>query len=496
MDTIERAGNWNMEVANLTTDSRRVVPGSLFFALPGLRTDGNYYIEEAIDRGAVGIISETEGGSHRKIAYIRVKDVRSALAAAAREFYGNAGERLAVIGITGTNGKTTVATLAQYLLETEDKPVGLIGTIRYDVGKRTFPSFKTTPESVDTHAMLAQMESAGCEEVVMEVSSHGIDQKRVEGLKFELAVFLNLTQDHLDYHGDMDSYFECKTRIFTGKKGQPAPETALINRDDPRAGALMAAIPETVEVRTFGENNYAMLRAENLRMDERGTRFTLKYQRNEYEVFSPLLGRYNVSNVLAVLSIALERGRDIGYLLRRLVSFPGVPGRMEKIEEGQPFQVLVDYAHTEDALRNALTMLKPIVKGKLSVVFGCGGNRDRDKRPLMTRAVLDFADRAYITSDNPRKEDVGRILKDMESAVRPDEKAKTRIIEGRRQAIHGALLDAGPEDCVLIAGKGHESFQEFADTLIPFDDRAVARELIQLLKLAETEGGARSGVID
>lgn len=486
MDPIQRNGDWGVEVTSLTTDSRRVVPGSLFFALPGLRTDGNLYVEEAIDRGAVGVVTETGQRAHRKVVTLQVEDVRTALAMMARTFYGDPASRVAVIGITGTNGKTTVASLAQHFLATEEIPVGLIGTIRYDVGRRTFPSFKTTPESVDIYAMLAQMESAGCREAVMEISSHGIDQKRVEGLQLDTAVFLNLTQDHLDYHGSLEAYFECKTRIFTGKRGHLLPGHALVNRDDPRSGRLLGAIPESVEVQTFGESEHAGLRAEAIAMSPEETRFTLVYQNERHPVESPLLGAYNVSNVLAALSIGLARGRKIPELLERLKSFPGVPGRMEKVEAGQNFQVLVDYAHTDDALRNALSMLRPLLKGKLSVVFGCGGNRDREKRPLMTRAVLDVADRAYLTADNPRKEDPMTILRDMEKAIRTEEMANCRIIADRRRAIHQAILEAEEGDCVLIAGKGHETFQEFSDTLVPFDDRAIARDLIKLSQLAET----------
>ncbi len=492
MNPVQFRGEGNPQVKSLTTDSRRIIPGSLFFALPGLRTDGNFYSEEAIDRGAVGIVTEQSKASHRKISTIQVENVHSALAAASRHFYGDPASRLPVIGITGTNGKTTVALLAQHLLAEKDQPVGLIGTIRYDVGRRTFPSFKTTPESVDVYAMLAQMEEAGCREAVMEISSHGIHQKRVEGLKLDIAVFLNLTQDHLDYHGDLESYFECKTRIFTGKHGQPLPGSALINRDDPRAIRLLGAIPESVEVHTFGLNPHAGLRAEAISMGRDGTHFTLVGSGKSHPVWTPLLGSYNVSNTLAALSIGLARGRNLQEMVERLRKFPGVPGRMERIDSGQPFQVLVDYAHTDDALRNAIGMLRPLVKETLRVVFGCGGNRDREKRPLMTRAVLDSADVAYLTADNPRNEEVGRILDDMEGGVRPGESARVVRIEDRRQAIRQALTDAGPEDCVLIAGKGHESFQEFSDTLVPFDDRAVARELLSFSKLAEQRTGRAS----
>jgi UDP-N-acetylmuramoyl-L-alanyl-D-glutamate--2,6-diaminopimelate ligase len=310
----------------------------------------------------------------------------------------------------------------------------------------------------------------------MEVSSHGLDQQRVRGLQFGAAVFTNLTRDHLDYHKTLERYFEVKTRLFTGGTGVP-PKVSVVNLDDPYGEKLVAKLAG-VDTRlvTFGENLRAEVRAENVTLNFKNTTFRLVWPGGTMDLDSPLIGRYNVSNLLGAIATAWGLGRDPLVFLARLRAFKGVPGRMERIEEGQAFNVLVDYAHTDDALRNALGMLRAITPGRLLVVFGCGGNRDRTKRPLMTRAVQEFADFAFATADNPRTEAIAQIFDDMRAGVIAPE--NITWIEDRRRAISLALDMAKPGDCLLIAGKGHESYQEFADTVFPFDDRQVARELI------------------
>jgi UDP-N-acetylmuramoyl-L-alanyl-D-glutamate--2,6-diaminopimelate ligase len=467
-------------VTALVTDSRRVVPGSLFFALPGLRTDGNHFVEEAIDRGAVAVVSEKAASARTPVSWYQVEDVRAALAVVARRFHDEPDAALSLTGITGTNGKTTVASLCQFLLSDGDTPVGLLGTVRYDLGRRTFPSYKTTPESVDLFALLDQMRQGGCKAGVLEVSSHGIDQKRVHGLQLRTAVFLNLTRDHLDYHGDMETYFQVKARLFTGRDGQPPPALAVINVDDPYGRRLVDLVhPDTrvIRVGTAAEADY---RASGVTHSLEGSAFQLHApeQNGPLPVASPLLGAYNVANLLAAFAVAHQQGRPLDVLRERLGAFPGVAGRMERVGDDQPFTILVDYAHTDDALRNAVSMLKPLTAGRLIVVFGCGGNRDRAKRPLMVRAVLDTADQAILTADNPRNEELDTILADMQAALRPDEADRCRTVPDRRQAIHDALELAQPGDCVLVAGKGHENFQEIGDTLLPFDDRQVVRSLL------------------
>jgi len=473
----ERSGTGDGEVRCLITDSRRVVPGALFFAIGGRRTNGNYFVEEAVDRGAVAVVSEEPPGTHFPIDYIVVDDARAALAEAAKRFYGAPDERLTLLGVTGTNGKTTATMLTQHLMGGDDR-VGLIGTVRYDLGRRTLPAFRTTPESVDIHALLAEAEKNSCGEVVMEISSHGIDQKRVQGLGVDIAAFLNLTQDHIDYHDSMEAYYRTKRGLFDGSIGAP-PRVAAINVDDPYGRRLLGELPAGVEAVTFGEAEDADLRATSIQLFADRTVFELVWPGGRERLVFMLPGRYNVSNLLAALAIARAAGRDVPSLLGRAGSFPGVPGRMELVSEGRaPFNVRVDYAHTPDALRHACAMLRDITPGRVLVVFGCGGDRDRAKRRLMTEAVLQGADEAWATADNPRHEALESIFSDMRSAVGAND--PIHFIDDRRRAIGSALEAARPGDCVLIAGKGHETYQEFDGAVIPFDDREVARELLDV----------------
>ncbi len=482
-EILSSKGALDRPISGLVMDSRRVVPGNLFFALSGLRTDGSGYIDEAIDRGAVAVVtSKLPIHAPGKVTFIQVADPRAMLARVAQRYYQFPDRDLSVVGVTGTNGKTTVTHLIKHFLNGEHR-VGLIGTINYDLGARTVPSFKTTPESIDIFGMLAQMRDAGCRQAVMEVSSHGIDQKRVLGLNFGAAVFTNLTRDHLDYHKTLESYFEVKTRLFTGQAASE-PKHAIVNLDDPYGEKLLERVPASAHTVTFGENPNAQVRAEQVKLNFRNTTFRLVWPGGVVDVDSPMIGRYNVSNVLAAIATAYALGRDPAVFLPRLKSFKGVAGRMERIDEGQPFNVLVDYAHTDDALRNALGMLRAITPGRLLVVFGCGGNRDRTKRPLMVKAVQAMADHAFATADNPRSEPLAQIFADMKGGVTAAD--KITWIDDRRRAISLALDVAKPGDCLLIAGKGHESYQEFADTVIPFDDRQVVRELIGIKALKPT----------
>ncbi len=467
-------------ISGIVMDSRRVVPGNVFFALPGLRTTGAGYIDEAVSRGAVAVIvADIPKHTPSKVTFVQVADPRATLARVARRYYKTPDRDLEVVGVTGTNGKTTVSHLTKLFLE-EDRRVGLLGTINYDLGARTVPSFKTTPESIDIYGMLAQMRDAGCREAVMEVSSHGIDQKRVLDLDFRVAVFTNLTRDHLDYHPDMESYFEVKSRLFTGVSGRP-PQLCVINRDDAHGRRLLGMVPAGVRTLTYGESTEADVRAENIELGFKHTAFTLVWADGRAEVRSPLVGRYNVANILAAAAAAIGMGRDPHRFLAKLADFGGVAGRMERIEEGQEFNVLVDYAHTDDALDHAVGMLRAITPGRLFVVFGCGGNRDRAKRPLMVGAVQKHADFAFATADNPRGESLTQIFDDMKTGV--TQPGKITWIEDRRRAISLALDMCKPGDSLLVAGKGHETYQEFADTVTPFDDRQVVRELLDIKQL-------------
>lgn len=474
-------GGLDPVVSRLAIDSRRVTPGSLFFALPGTKIDGNRFVDEAIARGAVAVVSShARRFPSSKVAHVTVEDPRRALAYAARAFFDFPDKALALIGVTGTNGKTTVAFLARHLLSGCDRTVGCIGTVGYDLVKRTVPSFRTTPEAHDLCELMSQMQSFGCSGAVMEVSSHGIDQQRIAGMQFEIAAFLNLTRDHLDYHGDMESYYQVKKRLFTGELGN-LPRIAVVNVDDPYGRRLLEEIPESLRVIRFGRAVDADLRAARAELTAEGSRFTAIWQDREFAVESPLIGHYNVSNTLAAFAICLASGVDLEYCIERLDTFDGIPGRMEKVVRDQDYTVLVDYAHTEDALRNALTMLREVTEGKLKVVFGCGGNRDRGKRPAMTAVAVELADYCWATSDNPRNESVEDIFEDMRAGA--GDGSKIRFVPDRRRAIELALKSCEPGDCLLIAGKGHESFQEYGETVVPFDDRKVAAELLENIRI-------------
>ena len=476
-EIVDSKGELDRPISGLAIDSRRVVPGNLFFALPGLRADGATYIDEAVSRGAVAVVvQKLPSFPPAKVTFIRVVDARKALALVAQRYYKFPDRDMTVIGVTGTNGKTSVTHLLKHLLN-GDQRVGLLSTINYDLGARTVPSYRSTPEALDVYGLMAQMRDNGCKHAVLEVSSHGLDQQRVCGVNFSAAVFTNLTRDHLDYHKTFEAYFDVKSRLFTGCQGHE-PKVAVVNLDDAYgeklAGEIALGVPQARLV-TFGENPRALVRAEHVRLNAKNSTFKLVWPQGEMLIDSPLIGRHNVSNLLAAIATAWCLGRDPVVFLAKLRAFKGVPGRMERVEAGQAFNVLVDSAHTDDALRHALGMLRAITPGKLHVVFGCAGNRDRTKRAPMMQAAQTNADCIYATADNPRNESIAQIFDDMKVGVTIPE--KITWIEDRRSAISQALAACRPGDSLLIAGKGHEVVQEYADTVFPFDDRLVAKEL-------------------
>ena len=464
--------------AGIASDSREIKHGYLFAAIPGARANGAAFIADAASRGALGVLGAPEIGDIAReygMRFYPSDNPRTDLAHLAAAFFGS--QPATVAAVTGTNGKTTISTLCRHMLDDADMPSGLLGTVAYIMGRRSLPAARTTPESTELLSMLDQMRTEGCKVAVMEVSSHGIDQNRVWNIPYKVAAFTNLTQDHIDYHKTMEAYFDVKSRLFDGRNGC-APEVAVINIDDPWGRRLIAKLPDSVRVVRFGESLGADFRADALQMRENGTRFSLVCPEGTFIVESPLLGRYNVSNVLCALASVNAAGVPVSRAIESLKTFTGVAGRMERVDCGQDFNVLVDYAHTPDALHNALTMLRPITRGRVLVVFGCGGNRDRQKRPMMTREVQAESDEAWATADNPRSEMLQGIFEDMKGGViRPD---AIHWVEDRRRAIHLAISAAKAGDTVLIAGKGHETYQEFSDTVATFDDRVVARELLWL----------------
>lgn len=473
-------GDKTVQIKVLIADSRRVSPGAAFFAVNGYNTDGNKFVEEAAHRGAVAVISENPVPERRFPAtWIQVSNISEAMAAAAKNFYGNPDEALKLYTVTGTNGKTSVTWMIQRMLSALGQKCGLIGTIHYDLGGRCLPASRTTPEALELHAMLNQMRYAECKHAAMEVSSHAIAQKRVKGIHSDCACFLNLTQDHLDYHKDLESYFETKASMFTGALGT-LPKCAVINFDDPYGRILAARIDRnSTRIISFAvESKDADFTVKNLQMAPQSSKFTLVYPDGECDAEIRMPGHYNVSNALAAVSVLYSQGFDAEKAIKALANFRGVPGRMQKVSGPSNFDIFVDYAHTDDALKNGLSMLRKITKNRLLVVFGCGGKRDRTKRPLMTKVVQEYADIAWATSDNPRGEDLNQIFSDMKKGVLKPE--KIAFVEDRRRAINLAIDAASDGDCILIAGKGHETFQELGDTIIPFDDKRVAEELLSL----------------
>jgi len=483
LPVLGRTGDGSVRVTSLVTDSRRIIPGSLFIALPGRRANGHAFLDEAIARGAAAIISGEPVAGLPAVAAAQVADPRRILAEVARRFFGHPEAALQLVGVTGTNGKTTISTLLRHLLQSDGSQWGLVGTVRYHLGRRSIPSYKTTPESADLAGFFRQMVDAGCVGACLEVSSHALHQDRVHGLHFQVAAFTNLTRDHVDYHGDLASYLDAKTALFDGRNGS-VPAVCVINLDDPAGRVLAEACRRRGPTITFGVAADADVRATDLALDTGGTVFTVRHGGRGVVCKSALPGDYNVSNILCALAMAAALGRDPLALAPALASFPGVPGRMERVEAGQDFPVFVDYAHTDDALRNALRMLRDITPGRVLCVFGCGGDRDRGKRPAMTKAVADLAHLAWATADNPRKESLERIFADMREGLGP--LPTVEFVPDRRDALGRALAAARSGDCVVIAGKGHETTQEFADTVVPFDDRQVVREILELRRGAQS----------
>ena len=475
---VKITGDKNAEIRSLIADSRRVAPSSAFFAVGGFTTDGNIFVDEAAHRGAVAVVSENPCPKGFGATWIQVADIRDALPAAAKSFYANPDETLKTFGITGTNGKTSVSWMLQTILNALGEKCGVIGTIHYDLGGRCLPASRTTPDALELHAMLNQMRNASCRAAAMEISSHSIAQKRVKGVHLDCACFLNLTQDHMDYHKTMESYFETKASMFTGALGA-LPKNAVLNLDDPHGREIAKRLDPSVKAVGFGiESPDAQIRAENLELLPDGSKFKLVWPEGEMQTSIKMTGHYNVSNALAALACIYAAGFDIKKAAEILANFGGVPGRMQKVSGNAGFDIFVDYAHTDDALKNGLSMLRKVVKNRLLVVFGCGGKRDRTKRPKMMKAVQEYADFAWATSDNPRGEPIAQIFDDMKKGI--SDPSKVVFVEDRRRAINLAIDSAQKGDCILIAGKGHETFQELGDTIIPFDDKRVAEELLTL----------------
>ncbi len=470
-------GRNDRDVMGVTCDSRRVKNGYVFVAVPGHKTDGKFFVNDAIDRGAVAIVSENDERLKNDICHIRVSNARRALARMACVFNGMPSNKLQMIGITGTNGKTTVSYMTRDILDADGRVPGLIGTVECRIGTRVIPSSQTTPDASDLQLLLVQMVNAGCRSAVMEVSSHALDQGRVEGVEFDVAVFTNLTRDHLDYHKTAESYFAAKSLLFRNLGTGGKKSVAVINMDDPQGGRLAELSAGHAEVFKYGLNTGADVRAENVELSPAGSNFYLHSPWGDARIKMEILGRFNVSNALAAIAICGSLGVKLDLIVESLSKFTVVPGRLEEIKARKGFQVFVDYAHTDDALQRVLETLREITVNRLIVIFGCGGNRDSTKRPIMGRVAGKMADYVVVTSDNPRKENPAAIIDQICSGF--DQSAHFEVMEDRAQAIRRGLAMAEKGDIVLIAGKGHEMSQELANTIIPFDDRQVARSILK-----------------
>ncbi len=477
----------NPAITGVEYDSRRVRPGTLFVAMKGESSDGNRFIDQAIAEGAVAIVTDSLSEVPRPgVAWAQVVHGRRALARLSANFYKRPAERIANSGITGTNGKSTTAFLIESILQAAGRKTALVGTIEYHVAGKVLPAPHTTPESLELNRLLSEGLSQGVTEAVMEVSSHALEQQRVFGIPFDVAVFTNLTRDHLDYHGTMENYFQAKEVLFAGCGTEP-PRAAILNIDDEYGRQLQK----------FCKNKNALVlsyglaagdfHAESVEITPRGTRFQMITPSETVPIWTPLIGNVNVYNVLAACAAGYARDCSAGAIAQGIFDLVRVPGRFERVDCGQPFTVVVDYAHTDDALRNLTMLARDFVaraglKGKVITLFGCGGDRDRTKRPLMGEAAGKGSDFVILTSDNPRSEDPLAIMNDAVVGLqRSGVPAKYSMEPDRRKAIASALQMATPGDMVLLAGKGHEKVQITKNGIVPFDDVDVARESLKIL---------------
>ncbi len=468
-------GDGNAEVTDASHDSRRAGKGTLFVAVRGELFDAHQFIPQVIEQGAVGVLSESE--PQASIPWIQVSDVRRAMALAAAEIHDHPSRELQLVGITGTNGKTTTAYLIASIPEAAGEPVAMTGTVEYRMGAERRKAERTTPEATDMQRMLRQAVDAGCRTAVMECSSQAMDFYRCDALEFAVAVFSNLTRDHLDYHKTMENYWYAKQRLFDGRLGS-RPRTSVINVDDPYGVELAQRLEgEGLQVVRYAVNSDAQVMARDPEFSLEGMKFTLVTPAGTREFRSPLVGPPHIYNTLAAVASGLALNYDLDVITRALEKCTGAPGRFERVPHDGDFAVVVDYAHSDDALLNVLRTARNVTKGKIITVFGCGGDRDRSKRAPMGQAAGSLSDVVILTSDNPRTEDPAQILADAEAGIKETGKPYQKIAD-RREAIHRAIAEARTSDLVLIAGKGHEDYQILGREVFHFDDKEVAREAL------------------
>lgn len=481
-EVLKTAGNLSVDVTAVTDDSRLVQTGTVFVAVRGERVDGHSYVRQAAGAGAVGVVVQESSSIHGvHVPWVVVRASRRALGELASRVLGEPSSTLRMIGITGTNGKTTTSYLTKAILESAGRNVGLIGTVAYQIGREVIPASHTTPGAVDLQHLLARMRRTGLDSAVMEVSSHALALDRTVGCEYDVAVFTNLTQDHLDFHRTMEEYFAAKLRLFTGlsEPGRKTNKRAVLNADDPWADRIHRAC--LAPIWAYSVRSGADIQALDVRLSMHGTTFTARTPAGSFPVESRLVGEHNVYNLLAAIGVGLNEGLSVAHIQAGIATVENIPGRFERVEAGQDFSVVVDYAHTDDALLRLLSAAQALKTGRIITVFGCGGDRDRGKRPKMGRVAAERSDVVILTSDNPRTEDPMTILKEVEGGILEGlrhRRVSYRMIADRRVAIETAIREARPGDMVLIAGKGHEDYQIIGTMKHHFDDREVAREAI------------------
>ena len=476
INAVAAIGRLDIEALDVTHDSRACAPGSIFVAIHGEKIDAHQFIPQAIERGAVAVISESPPGSESVQAWIQVGDARAALARSAAAVHGHPSQRLKLVGVTGTNGKTTTTHLIDSVIRASEGTSAMFGTITHRVGNEAAAALNTTPEASDIQRMLARAIEAGCRSAVMEVSSHAIELHRADALKFAVAVFTNLTRDHLDYHGTMERYFAAKEKLFNGYLGSQ-PGASIINVDD-EYGRMLFKSAKGDRI-TYGFGGRTDVGTDDFELSARGLSFTAATPAGRVEIVSKLVGRPHVYNILAAVATGLALGVSLENIASGIVQCSTVAGRFEQVTPAAgeiPFAVIVDYAHTDDALKNVLQTARELAgSGRVITVFGCGGDRDRTKRAPMGELAASLSDLAIVTSDNPRTEDPEAIIADIEAGLKKVARPFVKLTD-RREAIYYAIAEAREGDVVLIAGKGHENYQIIGERRIHFDDHEVARE--------------------
>lgn len=482
LDVQQVQGNQNVSIQDITADSRAVKPNSLFIALDGATVDGHNYIDKAVDAGAVAVIVSKPVTVPADVCVITVDDTRQAMMVCVPYFFDYPANRMRMVGVTGTNGKTTTTHMIRHILKAQGFKVGVIGTVHIMIGDTSYPIHNTTPDVVDLQHILHQMVQENVEYCVMEVSSHALALGRVSGVEFDTAVFTNLTQDHLDFHKTFENYLAAKCKLFeqvSAPNQVKDNKGAVINIDDSYGYRVMEkTTAPTITYSTLGKGT---LNASDVHMSTKNSQYTVNYKGESYPVSMNTTGLFNVYNTLAAIGACLQEGISMEAIDTALKTFNSVPGRFELIEEGQDFAVVVDYAHTPDGLQNILETAKAIKENRIIIVFGCGGDRDATKRPIMGRIAAEYGDKIYVTSDNPRTEDPVQIVKDVEVGVKEALRDGTsyEVIVDRREAINHAIHDAKAGDIVIIAGKGHENYQILKNETIHFDDREEARKALK-----------------